>query len=186
MSVDVTHLLGEIERGNTQASEELLPILYNELRELARKKMLQESVENTLQATALVHEAYLRLVGSENNEKGWQNRGHFFAAAAQAMRRILVDAARRRAAAKRGGGMVRKHFDEAEITLGENLDVLAVNEALDKLETQNPEAALLVNLRYFAGLTIKEAAVVLDVSPRKTDQIWAYAKAWLITELEDE
>lgn len=182
---DVTKILAEIKKGSQQASDELLPIVYNELRNLATCKLAQERPGQTLQATALVHEAYLRLVGS-SKDAAWDDRGHFFAAAAEAMRRILIEAARRKSRLKRGGHAARHELDEAQIAApGKSDDILAVHEALDKLEATNPEAAKLVKLRYFAGFTISEAAEALAISPRKTNQVWAYARAWLLSEIGD-
>lgn len=182
---DVTKILSEIKEGLPNASDELLPIVYEELRRLAASKMNRESPEMTLQATALVHEAYLRLVGSPE-QVAWDNRGHFFAAAGEAMRRILVEAARRRSRQKRGGGLVQHVLDESRIASpAKSAEMLAVHEALDRLESVSPEAAELVKLRYFAGFTVYESAEMLGFSPRKANQIWAYARAWLLEELDN-
>lgn len=179
--MDVNQLLIEIGRGNRVASERLLPLLYDELRSMAKQKMRHEGESCNLQATALVHEAYLRLIG--DTDPKWEGKGHFFASAAEAMRRILVDDARYRRAQKRGGHLQRQELPDILIEERTDVDVVALHDALDKLASTNPQAAELVKLRYFAGLTNKEASAILDVSPRKGNQIWAYAKAWLITEL---
>lgn len=182
---DVTTLLNEIAQGDTTAAERLLPLVYNELRSLAACKMRQEKPGMTLQATALVHEAYLRLVGADGTSQ-WENQAHFFAAAAESMRRILVEAARRKSRLKRGGDREREAVEEIQINAHVNPDeILAVHEALDKLEGVHQEAAELVKLRFFAGFTITEAATMLGVSPRKANQLWAYAKVWLLDEMSD-
>jgi RNA polymerase sigma factor (TIGR02999 family) len=181
---DVTRILAQIESGDPSAAEQLLPLVYGELRKLAAAKMAHEKPGQTLQATALVHEAYVRLVGTENGQQ-WDSRGHFFAAAAEAMRRILVERERRKRSLKRGGGLARQWFDEAIVAApGIPDDLLALDEALQKLATTDPKAAELVKLRYFAGLTVKQAAAILGVSPRTADQLWAYARAWLLAELQ--
>lgn len=180
---DVTRILSQIEQGDPQAAEQLLPLVYSELRRLAAAKLAQENPGQTLQATALVHDAYIRLVDVEKAQH-WDSRGHFFAAAAEAMRRILVESARRKGRAKRGAGRVAINLEQVEIPTSENLhEVLAIDEALTKLESQSLIAAHLVKLRYFAGFTIPEAAEALGVSPRKADQIWAYARSWLLAEI---
>jgi len=181
---DVTRILLAIEEGDPSAAEQLLPLVYDELRKLAAQKMAQEKSGQTLQATALVHEAYVRLVDAEQTQH-WDSRGHFFSAAAEAMRRILVESARRKGRVKHGGEHVRVEFDEDEVQTGlsDNL-VLAVDESLDALAKQNAQAAELVKLRYFAGLTLPQAAETLGVSPRTAGRLWAYAKAWLQAELE--
>jgi RNA polymerase sigma factor (TIGR02999 family) len=177
---DVTQILAKIQTGDPQAADQLLPLVYNELRKLAAARLAHEKPGQTLSATALVHEAYLRLVGSQQ----WDSRGHFFAAAAEAMRRTLVESARRKARLKRGAGLVTHELAELEIAApGKPDEVLAIDEALSKLQDQNAVAAQLVKLRYFAGFTLREAAEVLEVSPRKADQIWAYARAWLMAEI---
>ena len=176
---DVTRILSAIEQGDPSATEQLLPLVYDELRKLAAAKMAQEKPGQTLQATGLVHEAYLRLVNVERVQH-WNSRGHFFAAAADAMRRVLVDNARRKGSRKRGGDWRRVELDLGEIggpTRGE--DVLALDEALEKLSGVDPRSAKLVSLRYFAGLTLQEAAEVLDVSLATAKRDWAYARAWL-------
>jgi RNA polymerase sigma factor (TIGR02999 family) len=182
---EVTRILRAIEAGESQAADELLPLVYDELRKLAAARLAQEKPGQTLEATALVHEAYLRLVDVDKAQK-WDSRGHFFAAAAEAMRRILVEQARRKHRLKRGGDFVRHELDDVEIATHIQLDeILAIDEALRKLEAQNQPAAELVKLRYFAGMTIPESAEALGISPRKADQVWAYAKAWLLAEMEE-
>jgi RNA polymerase sigma factor (TIGR02999 family) len=184
---DVTRILAGIEQGDPQAAEQLLPLVYDELRKLAAQKMAQENPGLTLQATALVHEAYVRLVGDQSGQERWDSRGHFFAAAAEAMRRILVDSARRRASLKHGGDMLREPLVESAIAATEmSGDVLAVDEALSKLACTDPQAAQLVKLRFFTGLTIKQAAEILGISSRSADDVWAYARAWLLREMEGD
>jgi RNA polymerase sigma factor (TIGR02999 family) len=180
---EVTRILSAIEQGDPSAAGELLPLVYDELRQLAAQRMAQEQPGQTLQATALVHEAYLRLVDVERAQH-WNSRGHFFAAAAEAMRRILVDNARRKQSKKRGGDRVRLDLDELAPATSERLDdVLDIDAALAGLADADPQAAELVKLRYFAGLSIPQAAAVLDVSPRSADFLWAYARAWLLRSL---
>ena len=180
---NITQILSQIESGDPTAAEQLLPLVYDELRKLAAAKLVQENPGQTLQATALVHEAYIRLVDVEVAQH-WDSRGHFFAAAAEAMRRILVEQARRKGRLKRGGELVRRELDEFEIVTQVKPDeILAVNEALQKLEAQHAAAAQLVKLRYFAGMTIPECAEALGISARKADQLWAYARAWLLAEM---
>jgi RNA polymerase sigma factor (TIGR02999 family) len=182
---DVSQILMHGESGDSNAAEQLLPLVYEELRTLAAVRLAQEKPGQTLQATALVHEAYLRLVGGDARPT-WENRGHFFAAAAEAMRRILVEHARQKSRLKRGGELIRQSLADVDAGLQIKLDeLLAVDEALQKLETQNASAAQLVKLRYFAGMTIPETAQALNISPRKADQIWAYARAWLRAEFAD-
>jgi RNA polymerase sigma factor (TIGR02999 family) len=185
--LDVTNILAEAERGDPDAARQLLPLVYEELRRLAAQKVAGERVGHTLQATALVHEAYMRLVGGAPGERPaqrWENRRHFFGAAAEAMRRILVEAARRRESQKRGGGRIRHDLDAVEIAAPQpDEDVLALDEALARLSEQDPAAAEVVKLRYFAGLTLPECAQVLAISPRTADRLWAYAKAWLLDQL---
>jgi RNA polymerase sigma factor (TIGR02999 family) len=182
---DVTQILSQIESGDPVAAEKLLPLVYEELRRLAAHKMAQENPGQTLEATALVHEAYIRLVDSAE-ARHWDSRGHFFAAAAEAMRRILVEQARRKGRLKRGGELVRHDLQEFEIlTQVKPEEIVAVDEALRKLETQNAAAAQLVKLRYFAGMTIPESAEAIGISSRKADQLWAYARAWLLAEIGD-
>ena len=183
---EVTRILSAIGQGEPHAAAELLPLVYGELRQLAAQKLAQEKPGQTLQATALVHEAYLRLVGA-NPAQPWDSRGHFFAAAAEAMRRILINHARDKGRQKRGGGRQRVDLDELEITMGTPADdVLALDEALAKLAQKHPQRAELVKLRYFAGLTIDEAAKALDISPSTADRHWTYARAWLYRELAPE
>jgi RNA polymerase sigma factor (TIGR02999 family) len=179
---DVTRILNAIERGDAKATDELLPLVYEELRVLAAQKLSQEKPGQTLQATALVHEAYLRLVGDE--PQSWQSRGHFFAAAAEAMRRILVENARRKRRRKRGDGLRRVDFDKVEMAAeGLSENVIALDEALARLAEEDHLAAELVKMRYFAGLTLAQTAEALGVSPRTADRCWAYAKAWLYHEI---
>jgi RNA polymerase sigma factor (TIGR02999 family) len=181
---DVTRILSAIEQGNPHAADQLLPLVYDELRRLAAQKLAQEKPGQTLQATALVHEAYLRLVDAEN-ERRWDSRRHFFAAAAEAMRHILVDSARHKNSVKHGGGMARQELDASALVAPErNLDLLALDEVLVKLAVADPQAAELVKLRYFTGLTVKQAAEILGISPRTADFLWSYARAWLRTELQ--
>jgi RNA polymerase sigma factor (TIGR02999 family) len=176
---DLTRILTAIEQGDPRAAEQLLPLVYDELRKLAARKIAHEKPGQTLQATALVHEAYLRLVGSDP-ARPWDGRNHFFAAAAEAMRRILVDRARRKQSRKRGGGLTRAELDEVDFVAPEAADeILAVDEALSGLAAADPRAAELVKLRYFAGLSLPEAARILDIAPRSVDRLWAYARAWL-------
>jgi RNA polymerase sigma factor (TIGR02999 family) len=181
---EVTRILSAVEQGDPQAASRLLPLVYEELRQLAAQKLAHEPLGQTLQPTALVHEAYLRLV-DEKEAQDWDSRGHFFAAAAEAMRRILVENARRKGSRKRGGGRARADFDVSQLAAPElREDLLALDEALTELAAADPEAARLVQLRYFAGLTLAEAAQVLGVSARTVDRLWAYAKAWLHRALE--
>jgi RNA polymerase sigma factor (TIGR02999 family) len=178
---DVTTILKAIEQGDPHAADQLLPLVYDELRKLAARKMAQEKPGQTLQATALVHEAYLRLVGQAPDQH-WDHRGHFFAAAAEAMRRILVDKARRKQSRKQGGDIPHQHADLDEIPGADALDpleVLAVHEALERLAAKSPRKAELVKLRYFLGCTIAEAAQVLGIAPATAEEDWTYAKAWL-------
>jgi RNA polymerase sigma factor (TIGR02999 family) len=176
---DITHILSAIEQGDPHAAAQLLPLVYDELRLLAAQRLAREDPGQTLDATALVHEAYLRLVGPDP-VRGFQGRQHFLAAAAQAMRRILVERARRRRRRKRGGDLVRRDLAESALAAPQDSDeILAVDEALERLAAVDPQAAQLVQLRYFAGLPIPEAAAALNVSPRSADRIWAYARAWL-------
>jgi RNA polymerase sigma factor (TIGR02999 family) len=181
---EVTRILSAIEQGDPHAAAQLLPLVYDELRRLAAQKLAREPSGQTLQATALVHEAYLRLVETEQAQH-WNSRGHFFAAAAEAMRRILVDNARRKQSQKRGGDRVRLDLDEFSAATSERLDdVLDVDAALGGLADADPQAAELVKLRYFAGLSIPQAADVLGISPRGADFLWAYARAWLLRSLD--
>jgi RNA polymerase sigma factor (TIGR02999 family) len=180
---DVTRILESIEHGDLKAADVLLPLVYGELRKLAASKMANEASHQTLQATALVHEAWLRLVG--NGEPQFANRAHFFAAAAEAMRRILIDKARRKKAIRHGGDQQRVELDGVEVAApGDDDELLAVNEALDKLAAQNQVEAELVKLRYFVGMTLEEAAEALGISPRTADNYWAHARAWLFREIK--
>jgi RNA polymerase sigma factor (TIGR02999 family) len=175
----ITEVLNAIEQGDPQAAKQLLPLVYNELRRLAAQKLSLEKPGQTLEATGLVHEAYVRLVGTDE-ERRWENRGHFFAAAAEAMRRILVENARRKRSAKHGGGMVRHEFDDLQLAAPELCeDLLALDEALNRLAEKDPIKAELVKLRHFAGLTVDQAAQALGISPATADRYWAYARAWL-------
>jgi RNA polymerase sigma factor (TIGR02999 family) len=180
---EVTQILSAIEQGDAHAAEQLLPLVYDELRKLAAQKLAQEKPGQTLQATALVHEAYLRLLDTEKAQR-WNSRGHFFAAAAEAMRRILVEQARRRHAAKRGGRVGREELRESAIALPNDAEeLLAVNDVLDRFSTIDPLAAQLVKLRFFAGLTMGQAAEALGMSVRSAHDLWAYARSWLHREL---
>ena len=179
---EVTRILEEIEHGNSQAAEQLLPLVYNELRKLAAHKMSGEAQGHTLQATALVHEAWIRLVGGSAQQ--FQNREHFFVAAAEAMRRILVDHARRKKSLKRGSGVVAEEFIEGAFILAQPPEeLLAVNDALDQLAAKDSPAAELVKLRYFVGMTMEQAASAMGMAPRSAERLWAYARAWLKREI---
>ena len=176
---DVTRILSQIESGDPQAAQKLLPLVYDELRKLAAVKLAQENPGQTLQATALVHEAYVRLVDVAKAQH-WDSRGHFFSAAAEAMRRILVDNAHRKRSLKRGGNRQRIDLDDIDPAVGpQDDDLLALDEALSRLAEVEPQTADLVKLRYFAGFTNKEAAELLGISPRQADSLWAYARVWL-------
>jgi RNA polymerase sigma factor (TIGR02999 family) len=189
---EVTRILSAIEQGDPHAAEQLLPLVYDELRQLAAHKLAQEKPGQTLQATALVHEAYLRLVGNPGREAGgeepqWDSRGHFFAAAAEAMRRILINRARDKGRQKRGGGLRR--IDLAQLAVADEASeehVLAVDEALLRLELQNKPCADLVKLRFFAGLTMEDAAAALGISTRTAHRYWVFARAWLYDALTQE
>jgi RNA polymerase sigma factor (sigma-70 family) len=191
---EVTRILSAIEQGDPRAAEQLLPLVYDELRKLAAHRMAQEAPDHTLQATALVHEAYIRLVASplkaspleasplrkQGEQPLWNSRGHFFAAAAEAMRRILVETARKRGRLKRGGDRQRINLDAVELSIQEVPDnLLALDEALTELAETHPEKAELVKLRYFAGLTVHDAAQTLGIAPSTADRHWTYARAWL-------
>ena len=180
---DVTRILERVQEGDTAAAEELIPLVYDELRRLAAQRMARESAGHTLQPTALVHEAWLRLTGKE--EARFENRAHFFGAAAEAMRRILIERARRRLAAKRGGGIERVDLDEIEIPSPavDDDSLLRVNEALEKLSAVDPRKAELVKLRYFVGMSFDETAAALGIAVPTAKQWWAYARAWLTVEM---
>jgi RNA polymerase sigma factor (TIGR02999 family) len=181
--IEVTRILSAIEQGDPHAAEQLLPLVYDELRKLAAQKLAQEKPGQTLQATALVHEAYLRLVDT-GKVQHWNSRGHFFAAAAEAMRRILVEAARRKQADKHGGACDRIHMELADLPAARRDDkLLRLDEALARLEKHNPLHAQLVKLRFFAGLTIAETAAALEISTATADRYWTYARAWLQREM---
>jgi RNA polymerase sigma factor (TIGR02999 family) len=182
---DVTRILTDLERGDAHAARDLLPLVYEELKRIAAQRLAHEDPAITLQATALVHEAYIRLVGKDDPK--WQGRGHFFAAAAEAMRRILVDHARRKHAARHGGGREPLELDPARLPADAITgDILALDEALQELAREQPEKARLVELRYFAGLSISEAAAVLDISRATAVRHWTYARAWLFERLTCE
>jgi RNA polymerase sigma factor (TIGR02999 family) len=176
---DVTRILSAIEHGDPRAAEQLLPLVYDELRKLAAQKLAHEKPGQTLQATALVHEAYLRLIGPDES-RSWDGRAHFFAAAAESMRRILVDDARRKRTLRRGGDRRRRDFDLAEPAAPERADdLLALDDALDALAAKDQRKAELVKLRYFAGLTMEQTAQALGISPATAHRDWSYARAWL-------
>jgi RNA polymerase sigma factor (TIGR02999 family) len=187
---NVSELLAAIDRGDPRAADQLLPLVYDELRQLAAQRLAREKPGQTLEPTALVHEAYVRLVTplSEGGAReGWNGRGHFFAAAALAMRRILVDRARRKHSGKHGGGRVREELNPDEVCAAEpREDLVALDEALTKLAAKNKEAAELVQLRYFAGLPLDQAAEMLEMSARSAGRLWSYARAWLRRELEGD
>jgi RNA polymerase sigma factor (TIGR02999 family) len=186
---DVTRILLQMESGDPAAAEQLLPLVYDELRKLAAMKLAQEKPGQTLQATALVHEAFLRLVKSPQDQpdqtgQQWDGRGHFFAAAAEAMRRILVESARSKKRHKRGGELARRDLDEVPVIAPEiHEDLVALDGALDRLKAVDPQAVELVHLRYFAGLSVADAAEMLGISPRTADRVWAFARAWLHREI---
>ena len=183
---DVTQILGQIEEGDGQAAEKLLPLVYDELRKLAAAKMAQEAPGQTLQATALVHEAYIRLVDVEGAQH-WDSRRHFFSAAAESMRRILVERARRKKRLKRGGELKRVPLDEVEIEVeATKLDLVALDEALVKLAAESPEKAEIVQLRFFAGLSHEEVAEMLGVSAITIKRHWRYARVWLLRQMEGD
>jgi len=179
---EVTRLLAEIESGDRRSADKLLPLVYEELRKLAAGRLANEKPGQTLQATALVHEAYVRLVGTEGSAQSWQGRGHFFAAAAEAMRRILVDAARRKSRDKHGGGWQRTEMDGDQFVAAEIADpdlILAIHESLERLAAQSPRKAELVKLRFFVGCTLAEAAEILGIAEKTAEADWTYARAWL-------
>src|SRR6516165_7735307 len=186
LMADITHILSAIEQGDPSAAEQLLPLVYEELRKLAAQRLAQERPGQTLQATALVHEAYVRLVDVDNAQH-WNTRGHFFAAAAEAMRRILVERARSKRRVKRGGGAQRLELDEGLLVADDRAhELLAVHEALDELERHDAQAAALVKLRFFAGMEHKEAADLLGLGRRAADRLWLLARTWLLRTLRDE
>ena len=183
---EVTRILSVLDQGDSRAAEQLLPLVYSELRRLAAQRMAEEKPGQTLQATALVHEAYLRLVGGDGTQH-WNSRGHFFAAAAEAMRRILIDSARRKRRVKHGGDRSRIDLDQdCSVAGAVSDDLLAVDEALAKLAAEEPVKAELVKLRYFAGLTLEQAADVLHLSPATAKRYWAYARAWLYQAIAED
>jgi RNA polymerase sigma factor (TIGR02999 family) len=183
---DVTQILSQIEQGDPSACEQLLPLVYDELRKLAAAKLAQEKPGQTLQATALVHDAYLRMVDVEKAQH-WDSRGHFFAAAAEAMRRILVDIARRKKRPKYGGNLQRVDLDAAcTFAIEPSDDILALDEALERFATSEPKKADLVKLRFFAGMTIPEAADALGISHATAERYWTYARCWLFSELDED
>ncbi len=181
---DVTRILSAIEQGDPTAPERLLPLVYDELRKLAAQRLAHEAPGQTLQATALVHEAYLRLVGSDS--PSWNSQGHFFSAAAEAMRRILIENARRKRTEKHGGALKRVELEDVDVPEdAPSLDILAVDEALSKLAAEDPVKAELVKLRYFGGLSVEDAGRVLGISRATADRYWAYARVWLFSELSE-
>jgi RNA polymerase sigma factor (TIGR02999 family) len=180
---DVTRVLLQIGKGDPTAANQLLPLVYDELRKLAAAKLAQEKPGQTLQATALVHEAYLRLVGGDQDQ-AWDSRGHFFAAAAEAIRRILIDQARRKQSLKRGGELCQVALVIEPVAAEGEVDVLTLDEALDRLAARDAQAADLVKLRFFAGLTAAQSADALGISERTADRVWAYARSFLLKELE--
>ena len=182
--LDVTQILSQLQHGDTSSSDQLLPLVYDELRKLAAIRLAQEKPGQTLQPTALVHEAYVRLVGTQKEDRGWNSRGHFFAAAAEAMRRILIERSRHKKSQKAGGDLNRVELSENDLeTDSERFDLLALDEALQKLEAKDARKAQLVKLRFFAGLTNKQAASALGIAASTADADWAYAKCWLRAEL---
>jgi len=181
---EVTRILNAIEQGDPSASDELLPLVYEELRVLARQQLANEKPGQTLQPTALVHEAYLRLIGDGQRDLHWDSRGHFFGAAAEAIRRILVDQARNKGRVKRSGAMNRIDFSKSEFAIDSpDEDVLAIDEAIERLEQQYPDCAALIKLRCFGGLSLAEAAQSLGLARRTADRHWVFARAWLYRDL---
>jgi RNA polymerase sigma factor (TIGR02999 family) len=183
MMSEVTRLLSDIAQGDPRAAEQLLPLVYEELRRLAAHKLAREAPGQTLQATALVHEAYVRLVGPDADRQ-WDGRGHFFAAAAEAMRRILVEAARRKARVKHGGLATRRSVDLDGLAAAPDHELLDLHDALEQLAAHDPLKAKLVELRFFTGLTLPEAAACLGISPSTADRAWSYARAWLYAAMD--
>jgi RNA polymerase sigma factor (TIGR02999 family) len=184
---DVTRILLQIESGDPSEAEQLLPLVYDELRKLAAVRLAQEKPGQTIQATALVHEAYLRLVGPGDREQSWNNRGHFFGAAAEAMRRILLNRARDKGRLKRAGQGHRIDLEKVELAVdAPHEDLLALDECIGRLADESPECAKVVNLRFFAGLSIDETAAVLEISPSTAKRHWAYARAWLFDALRPD
>ncbi len=182
---DVTRILNAIEQGDTHTTDDLLPLIYEELRLLAAQKLSQERPGQTLQATALVHEVYIRLVGED--DRNWDSRGHFFAAAAEAMRRILVDNARHKQSIRHGGHCQKASLDEAFLAIEDPKDdLLALNEAIDKLANEDQKLAELIKLRYFAGLTLDHIATIMEIGRRTADRYWALGRAWLYQEITKE
>ena len=182
---DITHILHEVERGEASSSEKLLPLVYDELRRLAAIRMAQEAAGQTLQPTALVHEAWLRLVGEGG--RSWQNRAHFFGAATEAMRRILIESARRKSRLKRGGDRIRVDLEEFDLAATTPDDrVLLIDESLKELEQQNPDLARIVTLKFFGGLTNEEVAEMLQLNERTVRRQWVFAKAWLLERIQTE
>lgn len=182
---DVTHILSQIEQGNRLATEQLFSLVYDELRQLAATKLSHEKPDHTLQPTALVHEAYLRLVDVQHAGQ-WDSRRHFFGAAAEAMRRILVDSARRRQSQKRGGDLQRQAIEMERLAEMPDQQLLEANAALDQLEQEDSRAAEVVKLRFFAGLSVNQTGELLELSPRTVDRLWAFARAWLYREIQPE
>jgi RNA polymerase sigma factor (TIGR02999 family) len=182
---EVTQILAAVEKGDTRAAESLLPLVYKELRQLAAQKLVQESPGQTLQATALVHEAYIRLVDVEQAQR-WKSRGHFFAAAAEAMRRILIENARRKGRNKRGGNLHRINLENVDLMSGASPDeLLAIDEAIERLAREDPIAAQLVKIRYYAGLSVEQAGESIGISRANAYRHWSYARAWLYCDLHD-
>ena len=180
---EITHILSKLEQGDPSAADQLLPLVYEELRRLAASKLSNEKPGQTLQATALVHDAYLSLVNADDQQH-WDGRGHFFAAAAEAMRRILVDSARRKARLKHGGQMIKRDVDDLEIVAPEiHEDLVSLDQALTRLESVDPISVQLVHLRYFSGLSNADAAGLMGISPRTADRVWSFARAWLHREI---
>jgi RNA polymerase sigma factor (TIGR02999 family) len=187
MNSDVTRILNSIDAGDASKSEDLIPYVYQELRVLAASRMAQERAGQTLQATALVHEAYLRLTGGDEGGQQWNSRGHFFAAAAEAMRRILIDRARQKKAVKHGGDLVRVDLEDIDQAINADDDrLLQIDEAIQRLAENDKQAADLIKLRFFAGMTNLEAAQSLGLAERTANRIWAYSRAWLLAELTSD